>query len=102
MSKRVLLAAAAVTLSGCGGYFDQHPANVRPESEAVAAALGNPPQVAVAEAETPVVAAEPPRAIAPWRPVEEARLPPPAAPPVITERRLPSPTIMAEAPPPPP
>lgn len=41
MFRRFLIASAALILTRCGvpEYFDQHPANVRPESEAVAAAL---------------------------------------------------------------
>jgi hypothetical protein len=57
MPRRILLAAAMLTLCGCGGYLDQHPPNVRPESDAVALALGHPPQVADSQSltTTPVV-----------------------------------------------
>ena len=37
MRKEMVLAGVAFVLAGCGEYFDRHPANVRPESEAVAA-----------------------------------------------------------------
>jgi hypothetical protein len=40
----VLAVAASLALNGCGAssYFDQHPPNIRPESEAVDAVLGVP------------------------------------------------------------
>ncbi|MGH6877203.1 MAG: hypothetical protein ACREHV_07460, partial [Rhizomicrobium sp.] len=56
MLKHVAVAALALALSGCGGYFDQHPANVRPENEAAAAVLGYPPSVDVAESRSSAVA----------------------------------------------
>lgn len=40
MRTRDLVLGAVILLSGCSsGYFDQHPANVRPESEAVAVVI---------------------------------------------------------------
>lgn len=44
MTSRIAIAAATLALTGCGvqEYFDRHPANIRPEPEAVAAALRLP------------------------------------------------------------
>jgi hypothetical protein len=71
----------ALALAGCGGYFDQHPANVRPEGEAVAAILGAP-------AHTPVVQPE----VVPLAP---------PAPPAPAEQNIPAaPVVRASAPPP--
>ncbi len=41
MTRRIAIAAATLILTGCGvsEYFDRHPANIRPEPEAAAAAL---------------------------------------------------------------
>lgn len=40
MRKKKLMVGAVILLSGCsGGYFDQHPANVGPEAEAVTVVL---------------------------------------------------------------
>jgi hypothetical protein len=44
MTSRIAIAAATLALTGCGvqEYLDRHPANIRPEPEAVAAALRLP------------------------------------------------------------
>src|SRR5437660_4479832 len=69
----VVVAFAVLTLAGCGAYFDQHPANVRPESEAVATVLAQ---------QRPVTSVQPPVEVA------ETASPPPAAvvpaPPAVT------------------
>lgn len=39
MGKELIVFGVALLLSGCGGYFDQHPPNVRPEADAVATVL---------------------------------------------------------------
>lgn len=50
MRKKEITLGAAILLSACNsGYFDQHPANVRPESEAVAVVLARQQPRAVAE-----------------------------------------------------
>jgi|SRR5579871_3831099 len=41
MRSAILTGGAALLISGCSGYFDQHPANVRPESEAVATVIAH-------------------------------------------------------------
>lgn len=49
MGKKFVALAAALLLCGCSAYFDRHPANIRPESEAVATVLARqrpPTQVA--------------------------------------------------------
>src|SRR5438552_2060006 len=43
MRKVLVLAGVALVLAGCGEYFDRHPANIRPESEAAAAVLAYRP-----------------------------------------------------------
>jgi hypothetical protein len=52
MTFRLAIAATLLALTGCGvpEYFDQHPANVRPEPEAVAAALHLPQNVQASSA----------------------------------------------------
>ena len=114
MSKRVLLAAAAVALSGCGGYFDQHPANVRPEGEAVVAALKAPNHIVVAQARIPAAETEQTTTpVAPSLPVQESTLAPPkpapeppppmaAPPPKPVEQSEPAQPAVAEVAPPPP
>lgn len=82
MIRRFLIASAALALTGCGvpEYFDQHPANVRPESEAVAAALhqqqygqaiASGTASASAQARTAIVPAKPLRATSPLPPAVE-------------------------------
>src|SRR5437868_10082868 len=91
----VVLLGTTLLLSGCNGYFDRHPANVRPESEAVATVLAHQRPV-VSAVSGPVTAAP-----APPAQVSEAVLPAPAAvtpkrvvapPPVGTPPELPSAT----------
>src|SRR5690242_1260028 len=67
----VVLLGTTLLLSSCGGYFDRHPANVRPESEAVATVLAHQRPV-VSALSGPVTAA-------------------PAAPAQVTEAELPAP-----------
>lgn len=101
MSRRILLAVVAAGLSGCGGYFDQHPANVRPESEAVTAALGRSPQVAVAEAPVTTPTQMPATSSAPAAVEEKTLAPPPAiaeSPRTPSPGPSPQPVIAAEAP----
>jgi hypothetical protein len=97
MGKDLIVLGAALLLSGCGGYFDQHPQNVRPESEAVATVLARQrpvvstqagpvtesPRVATQSqvAETVLPPAVPP---APQRAVAPVRSTPPEAPAAMT------------------
>jgi hypothetical protein len=78
MRREFVLVGAALLLCGCGGYLDQHPANVRPESEAVAAVFAS--QRPVASAQSGPVTPSPGAATAPG--IAETVLPPavPAAP----------------------
>lgn len=73
MGKELVVLGATLLLSGCGGYFDQHPANVRPESEAVATVLAHQ-RPAVSALSGPVTAAP-----APPAQVTQSELPTPAA-----------------------
>lgn len=60
MWKAMVLAGGVVALAGCGAYFDQHPANVRPESEAVAAVLAAKPPTGGGRTAAITVAPAPP------------------------------------------
>jgi hypothetical protein len=88
MRREMVLAALA--LAGCGGYFDQHPANVRPETEAVASVLARQQPQAAGQSgyatPSPAPPAEVAQTIAP--PPSTAR-PPAAAPgPQPTEETI--------------
>ena len=73
MGKELVVLGTTLLLSGCGGYFDRHPANVRPESEAVATVLAHQ-RPAVSALSGPVTAAP-----APPAQVTQSELPTPAA-----------------------
>src|SRR5579862_1823734 len=101
MRKKIAVLGVALLLSDCAGYFDQHPANVRPESEALATVLARQqPPTRVAETvlpspQEPVVAADvaqsgpaagqsgsvpPPAHQQPTTPIASIQTPPVAAP----------------------
>ena len=70
----VVLLGTTLLLSSCSGYFDRHPANVRPESEAVATVLAHQrPAVGVLSAPVTVGPAPPAQ-------VTQTELPTPALP----------------------
>ncbi len=94
MPRTLAIAMLALTLAGCG-YFAEHPANVRPESEAVATVLGTPPppNAQASPQETAEIRAP---AVATARPPQPVTPPPAAAPP------QPAAPVVAPPPPPPP
>lgn len=104
MPKTLAVALLALALAGCGDYFDRHPANVRPENEAVAAVLANPPSQ-VADA-APQEAGMAEQRVAPATEAAPAMQPPvqtspipPAPAPVIAPPPPPSPAPVAQIPP---
>jgi hypothetical protein len=93
MTIRLATAATLLALTGCGvpEYFDQHPANVRPEPEAVAAALHLPQDVQANNA---------PRAANPASEAEPVSPPAPElAAPGLAASRIQSPDRLSAPPP---
>src|SRR5437868_6316722 len=103
MRKVLVLAGVALVLAGCGEYFDRHPANIRPESEAAATvlayrpsanarpssgtiSLAGPAPTTVRESASTAAAAPPPPAnqsAAALQSGNKAPAKPPAGPPAI-------------------
>ena len=108
MGNRVVALCAVLLLWGCGGYFNQHPANVRPESEAVVAVLAHERPATVAQSEsfpapTPRSAEVVTETIVPdaGRPASQsavAPIRPPSAAPVIFETQPVNPPATFAAP----
>jgi len=83
MQKNLFIAGAALALAGCGAYFDQHPANVQPESIAVATVLAHDRLAAAAQPERAAAASEipgrgEPKVVATPAPVPAVSAPPSA------------------------
>lgn len=100
MSKGAVCMLLALALAGCGGYFDQHPANVRPENEAVATVLAAPQHTAAVQPEVIQLVPAPPSAPAersvPAPPVATASAPPHVAAAELAPAA--EPTIMSAGP----
>ena len=97
MWRVAVVAGSVCALAGCGEYFDRHPANVRPESEAVAAVLAVRPAHTSSMAVAPAVPiqAETKRGAPISAPLPASAAPPPVAVArIVPEKALRPPTAL--------